>query len=67
MNHTFAFVLFESGYDTAKKVASSDYKKLYDTIIKLNEERNIYIGHIGLHDMKLCVEAARDLALEIEY
>ena len=67
VNHTFAYVLFEAKYDTAEKVANADYKKLYETVKQLNEDRKIYKGHIGLHDMKLCVEAAKDVSLEIEY
>ena len=67
VNHTFAFVLLEAGYDTVEKVANADYKELYEKVKKLNEERNLYKGHIGLHDMKLCVEAAQDVSLEIEY
>jgi len=67
VNHTFAYVLLEASYDTAEKVADADYKELYEKVKKLNEEREIYKGHIGLHDMKLCVEAAKDVSLEIEY
>ena len=67
VNHTFAYVLLEAGYDTAEKVADADYKELYEKVMKLNEKREIYKGHIGLHDMKLCVEAAKDVSLEIEY
>ena len=67
VNHTFAYVLLEAGYDTAEKVANADHQELYKEVRKLNEEKEIYKGHIGLHDMKLCVEAAKDLSFEIEY
>lgn len=67
VNHTFAYVLFEAKYDTVEKVANADYTELYETIKQLNNEREIYKAHIGLHDMKLCVEAAKDVSLEIEY
>jgi len=67
VNHTFAYVLLEAGYDTAEEVAAADYRELYERVRRLNEEREIYKGHIGLHDMKLCVEAAKDVSLEIEY
>ena len=67
VNHTFAYVLFEAGYDTAEKVANADYGELYETVKKVNEEREIYKGHIGQHDMKLCVEAAKDVSFETEY
>ena len=67
VNHTFAYVLFEAKYDTVEKVANTDYSELYENIKQLNDERKIYNAHIGLHDMKLCVEAAKDVSLEIEY
>lgn len=67
VNHTFAYVLLEAGYDTAEKVAHADYEALYKTVKQLNEERNIFKGQIGLHDMKLCVEAAQDVPFEIQY
>ncbi|MCK4662033.1 MAG: DUF4332 domain-containing protein [Bacteroidales bacterium] len=67
VNHTFAYVLLEAKYDTVEKVANADYKELYETVKQLNEERKLYKGHIGLHDMKLCVDAAKDVSLEIVY
>lgn len=67
VNHTFAYVLLEAGFDTTKKVANADYNKMYETIKKLNEERKIYNAHIGVNDMRLCVEFAKSLDLEIEY
>lgn len=67
VNHTFAYVLLEAGYNSTEEVAKADYRDLYEKVSSLNEEREIYKGHIGLHDMKLCVEAARDVALDIQY
>lgn len=67
VNHTFAYVLLEAGYDTAEKVANADYNELYETVKQLNKEREIYNAHIGAHDMKLCVESAQSLDFEIEY
>ena len=67
VNHTFAYVLYEVGYDRVEKVAGADYKDLHDKINRLNQERKLYKAHIGLHDMKLCVEAAKMVSLDIEY
>ena len=67
VNHTFAYVLLEAGYDTAEKVANADYRELYETVKQLNEEKEIYNAHIGVRDMKMCVEAAKGLDFEIEY
>ena len=66
VSHTFAYVLLEAGYHTAKQVAEADHNQLYEQVKKLNHERQIFRGHIGPHDMKLCVEAARELPFEIE-
>ncbi len=67
VNHTFAYVLLEAGYDTAEKVAKADYQEMYETIKKLNEERGLYKANIGANDMKMCIEAARGLDLDVNY
>jgi len=67
VNHTFAFVLHEAGFDTTEKVANANYNELYSMIKQLNDKRNLYKGHIGLNDMKLTVNAAKDVPLDIEY
>lgn len=67
VNHTFAYVLLESGYDTAEKVADADYRKQYEAIKQLNNERKIYNAHIGVNDMKMIIESAQSLDFEIEY
>ena len=67
VNHTFAYVLLQAGYDSAERVAEADPAVLHEKVNKLNEEKGFYKGHIGLHDMKLCVEAAKDVPLEIQY
>ena len=67
VNHTFAYVLLEAGYDTAEKVANADYQELYETVKQLNREREIYNAHIGARDMKMCIDAAKGLDFEIGY
>ncbi len=67
VNHTFAYILLETGYDTAQKVANADFNALYESILQLNNERKIYKASIGLNDMKMIVESANSLDLEIEY
>lgn len=66
VNHTFAHALHEAGYDTAQQVARADYATLYEDVKRVNKEKGLYKGQVGLHDMKLCVEAARELEHEIE-
>ncbi|PKV50622.1 uncharacterized protein DUF4332 [Aquimarina sp. MAR_2010_214] len=67
VNHTFAYVLYEAGYDTVGKVAKADPDQLYKRITELNAERKFYPAHIGLNDMKMLVECAKMLPLDIEY
>jgi hypothetical protein len=67
VNHTFAFVLYEAKFDSLEKVANADYKELYESIKLLNEKRQLYKGNIGLNDMRICVEAAKNVSLDIEY
>jgi hypothetical protein len=67
VNHTFANVLLEAEYDTAKKVAEADYKEMYEKITQLNKEKELYKGNIGAHDMKLCVEAAQGLDFDVDF
>ena len=67
VNHTFAYVLLETGYDTAKKVSNANYQELYETVKQLNERQKIYNAHIGIRDMKMCIESAKGLDFEIKY
>ena len=61
VNHTFAYVLLEAGYDTLEKVTQADPVKLYEEIKDLNTRREVYRGHIGRHDMELLVDLAKDV------
>lgn len=64
---TFARMLYDAGIDTVEKVAKTDHKDLYQKILQLNKEKKYYKGQIGLHDMQLFVDAAKEVTLEIEY
>jgi len=63
----FARMLYYAGYDTVEKVAKANHEDLYQTVFQINKEHNFYNGQIGLNDMKLCIEVAKDIPLEIEY
>ena len=65
VNTTFAWVLYQAGYDTVDKVATADYEELYKNIKRLNDERSLYKGNIGLNDMKICVEVAQEVKQEM--
>ena len=64
---TFARMLVDSRYNTMKKVANADYKKLYEEINKVNAEQKYYKGKLGLNDMKICVLAAKLVPDAIKY
>lgn len=63
----FAQMLYNLGIDTAEKAAKTDPIELHVRINRLNKEQNIYKGQIGLNDMRIFVEAAKEIPLEIEY
>lgn len=64
---TFATVLVKAGFDSLEKVANADYTEMYVSITALNQKEKIYKGNIGLNDMKLTVETAKQVPLEVEY
>lgn len=67
VNHTFAYVLYEAGYRSVEKIAKTNAQELYKNIKQLNSKTNFYKAHIGLNDMKMVIEAAKNLTLDIEY
>lgn len=64
---TFAQILYELGVDSVEKVKISNPLELHSKINKLIKEKNIFKGAIGLNDIKILIESARDLPFEIEY
>jgi len=64
---TFARMLYDIGIDTVEKASKVDPEKLHASINQLNKEKSIYKGQIGLNDMKIFVNAAKEIPLEIEY
>ena len=66
VNSTFAHILLASGFDTVEKVSIANNEDLYNKISKNNEKLKLYKGKIGLNDMKLCIEAAKSIPLELE-
>jgi hypothetical protein len=63
----FAWVLFETGFDTVEKVAFADSEELYKKITLLNKEKKLYKGQIGMNDTQRLVEAAKEVPFEIDY
>jgi hypothetical protein len=64
---TYAQMLYDLGVDTVEKVSESDPIDLHVKINQMIKEKNIFKGAIGLNDVKILIESASDLPLEIEY
>ncbi len=64
---TFARMLYDLGIHSVEKAAKADPVELHSRINQLNKEKNIYKGQIGLNDMKIFVNVAMDIPLDIEY
>ncbi|MEO9485209.1 MAG: DUF4332 domain-containing protein [Ekhidna sp.] len=63
VNHTFASMLKEAGYDSSEKVANADCEEMYQKVKEVNDEQKFYAGTIGLKDMGRCIEFAQMLIL----
>ena len=64
---TFARMLYDIGIDTAEKAANSNFTDLHLKINQTNKEKKYFNGNIGLNDMKLLVNAAKEIPMEVEY
>ncbi len=64
---TYAQMLYDLGVDTVEQVSKSDSVDLHARINQLIKAKNIFKGAIGLNDVKILIESAGGLPLEIEY
>ncbi|HOR41149.1 MAG TPA: DUF4332 domain-containing protein [Paludibacteraceae bacterium] len=64
---TYAQMLYDLGVDSVEKVSVSDPVDLHARINQMIKEKNIFKGSIGLNDVKILIESASELPLEIEY
>ena len=64
---TYATILYDLGIVSVEKATKADPIELHKQINQLNQERSIFKGHIGLNDVRILVEAAKEVPLEIEY
>ncbi len=64
---TFARMLYDLGIDTAEKVSKADPLDLHARINQLSKVKRIFKGQIGLNDIKILVNAAKEIPFEIEY
>jgi hypothetical protein len=64
---TYVQMLYDLGVDTVEKVSLSDPIDLHARINQMIKEKNIFKGSIGLNDVKILIESASELPLDIEY
>lgn len=64
---TYARILYDLGVDTVEKVSKSDPIELHIKVNRSINEKNIFKGQIGLNDIKILIEAATEIPLEIEH
>lgn len=64
---TFARMLYDLGIDTVDKASKADPVDLHKKINQLNKEKNIYKGQIGLNDIRIFVDVAKEVPKEIKY
>lgn len=64
---TFAQMLFDLGIDTVEKAAKANADELHLRINQLNKDKGIYKGQIGLNDIRIFVDAANEVPLDIKY
>lgn len=66
VNHTFAQVLYEVGYRSAKEVARANDEELRSKVNEYIKQNDIYKDSISLNDIRICMDAARLLENELE-
>lgn len=64
---TYAQMLYDLGVDTVEKVSKSNPNDLHARINQMIKGNNIFKGAIGLNDVKILIESASELPLDIEY
>jgi hypothetical protein len=63
----FAGMLYEIGVDTVEKISKCNPEELHERVNTNNHEKGIYKGKIGLNDIRIVVDLAKELSLDIEY
>lgn len=63
---SYAQILFDLGADTVAKVAAADPMVLHGQINRYISEKKVFKGSIGLNDVRILVQTAADLPVELE-
>lgn len=64
---TAAWMLYEIGLDSVIKVSEADPVELHEKFNQINMEKGYYKGKIGLNDIRILVDVAKDLDQDIVF
>jgi hypothetical protein len=64
---TFAWVLLELGVDTVEKLSKSNPIELHIRVNLFNKEKATYKAQIGLNDIRIVVDLAKEISFDIVY
>jgi hypothetical protein len=64
---SFARMLYDVGIDTVERAANANDIDLHQKINQINKEINAYRGSIGLNDIRIFIDAAKEVPQEIDY
>ena len=67
VNHTFAWMLYELGYDTVEKLSAAEAIQLHKDLNTFNAVHEIYHHPFGINDIHRVIFAAKEIPLEVEY
>lgn len=62
---TFARMLYDLGIDSVERAAKANPETLHKQINDLNTKMNYFKGHIGLNDIRIFVQAAGEVPVEL--
>ena len=64
---TFARMLVDIGMATVEHVANADPVNIHERVNELNREKDIFKGQIGLNDIKILVDIAKEIPIEVQF
>ncbi len=63
----FARMLYNIGFISVEQVAMANASELHQKLLNINIEHVYFKGQVGLNDIRLFINAAKDLPLDIEF
>lgn len=67
VNHTFAYAMLNSEVECVEQLANISIELLHQKINETNTRLNLYKGKIGIHDMKLTIDSAKEMSIDVDF